>query len=194
MKSIEESLGRLRAEYVDYLLLHEVRPAEVTDELLEALAQLRGEERLHRIGLATSVASAAQVMSDRPESFDAVQVSHYRGAFQPAFAGERLVVTHGCVGSGIPLIGSPEFRRIAGGASNAEMNRMLEDPRQAPDLLLAAGLQANKGGLVLVASSRPERLRRLAEVATSAEMTAVAAQLNACFFELFATMTATGHD
>lgn len=193
--SIEESLRRLRTEYVDFLLLHEVQPGDVTQELLEALARLRAEARLLGIGLGTSVESSAQLLNERPDFFDMVQVTQYWGAFRPSLAEDHLLLTHGCIGSGMQLIESPEFRRVsAADVSLAEMSRVLTNPRQAPDLLLAAGLQANRSGMVLVASSRPERLRHLVGVATSSELDALAAQLNGCLRQLSNTMRVPGHD
>jgi len=46
-----------------------------------------------------------------------------------------------------------------------EIGRDLKDPKGLADLLLGAAFAANPGGLVLVASNRPERLRRAAAVA-----------------------------
>jgi hypothetical protein len=180
--SVEESLTSLRTDHVDFLLLHEVQPPDITDELLEALAHLRTDGRLRSIGLGTSVEASVQILRERPACLDMIQVSHYWGAFGPTLAGEHLVLTHGCIRAGLGIIESPEFRRVAMAAGSlAELNRLLSDPRKAPELLIAAGVEACPGGMVLVSSSNPARLRHLAEVAKSDQFGPLVAQLNGCF-------------
>ncbi|HRO02984.1 MAG TPA: aldo/keto reductase, partial [Terricaulis sp.] len=51
--SVEESLRALKTDRLDALLLHEIQPAHVTDELKRALQQLKASGKALRIGLAT---------------------------------------------------------------------------------------------------------------------------------------------
>src|SRR5205823_202988 len=60
-RSIEKSLAKLKTDYIDLLLLHEVRPQDVSDELLDKLQKLVRQGKVRRLGIGTSVESMKQI-------------------------------------------------------------------------------------------------------------------------------------
>lgn len=104
--SLEGSLRRLRTTHVDLFLLHDVRAADVGDELLAELEAIvrRGDARA--TGVATAWAEAATLV-ERGAAFPGV-VQTSAAPEPPALAGRRLILHSALAGrSGSP----PELLR-----------------------------------------------------------------------------------
>jgi aryl-alcohol dehydrogenase-like predicted oxidoreductase len=93
--SLETSLRELRVDSVDILLLHELRPADASEELLDFLESAVGEGKVHSFGLATDRDSTAAILRERPRLARVVQVAHT--AVDPPLA--RLGA-----GPGVPIL------------------------------------------------------------------------------------------
>jgi len=165
--SVEESLRRLRTDYVDILLLHEARIADISEELLALLARFKAEGKVRRIGLGTSLESIAAIHARFPDAFD---------VYQHAWAAERgdaqlypgkLTIFHRSIMGVMDEVqhmlheNEPFRRRV-----EAEAGLRGADSEALALLLLSASLSANPHGLTLFASRQAERIRRYSEAAT----------------------------
>lgn len=169
--SIEESLTRLRTSRVDWLLLHEVNPENLSPELLGALDHACIGGLLGGLGIGTSVAASCAIQGGHDSLFRMVQVEHFWGAFTPALKASPLLVTHRALRSGMDLLKQPGFRQwLELRGWSGRFGYLLETPAKAADLLVAAALRNPAPSLVLVSSSRPERIRHFADVARSGEL------------------------
>lgn len=74
-QSVETSLAALGTDRLDALLLHEIEPDHVTDELKRALEALKQSGKVLRVGLATNDAATAAIAAAHPELCAVVQVA-----------------------------------------------------------------------------------------------------------------------
>jgi D-threo-aldose 1-dehydrogenase len=169
--SLEQSLRALGVDRLDLFLLHDCAPSDWLDESLRAgLADIVARGQAKRVGTATGYAETCELFErtfDRPTvvQFDdgaaAAHAREFRGRF-----GFDEIVTHGAFRSGFDEL----WRRLSGDASLAqEWGGALDvDVRSADSLAaltLAALLDANPAGVVLVSSGSEQRIRAHARVA-----------------------------
>lgn len=74
-QSVEASLAALGTDRLDALLLHEVEPDHITDELKHALESLKQSGKVLQVGLATNDAATAAIAAAHPELGAVVQVA-----------------------------------------------------------------------------------------------------------------------
>jgi D-threo-aldose 1-dehydrogenase len=74
-RSFEQSLTALRTDRLDALLLHEIEPASVTDELKRTMEDLQRSGKALRIGIATSNEASAAIVSEHPDLCEVVQLA-----------------------------------------------------------------------------------------------------------------------
>ncbi|WP_428425513.1 aldo/keto reductase [Methylibium sp.] len=191
--SVAESLRRLRTDYVDALLLHEVLPEQVDDDLLSTLQTLRSQQRARAIGTGTSVESTVEIVARHPGAFSWLQMNHYWGAFVPGLrAHDCRLVTHRSLRTGKRLIQSAEFKQaLATDASLHALHRALADPGHGPLLLLRAGLLQNAQGRLLVSTTRADRLEQFVVTARDSTVDPLAVQLNEQLTRLSSTLRVT---
>jgi aryl-alcohol dehydrogenase-like predicted oxidoreductase len=177
--SLNESLRRLQTDYVDLLLLHEVRISDLTDELLAVLDKLRQHGAFRALGLATDPADINEIAQLHPGIFDVFQcpwsVLDWR---QKLPSGARFIVTHrALLRAFVPL-------KIWLHADSAARSRIeiataqdLKDDRILSRLLIGAALAANSTGIVLVSSRRKKRVIENSGVAQDDRIIAAGAKL-----------------
>jgi aryl-alcohol dehydrogenase-like predicted oxidoreductase len=73
--SVTDSLRRLRTDYLDLLLLHEVSPDQLTGELLSLLERLRQKGLLRALGTGTSYERTLAIRAEHRTFFDVWQYS-----------------------------------------------------------------------------------------------------------------------
>jgi len=179
--SLAESLRRLQTDYVDLLLLHEVRLHDVTDELLAVLARHRQQGAFRALGLATEPEDIAEISRAHPEVFEVFQcrwsVLDWR---QQIPSGARLVITHrSLLRAFSPLrrwLTADSAARIRLEASTAED---LSNDKTLSRLLIGAALAANPNGIVLVASRQRKRVVDNSSVIDDAKIIAAGARFAA---------------
>lgn len=172
--SLETSLRELRVETVDFLLLHECRPADLESEgLLEFLEQAVREGKIRHFGLATNRESTGYALSRRAELASVVQLAH--SVVEPSLArlplDGRPVITHSAVRLGLP----PLLELMRDQARRTQWSRALAiDCAQSGGLarlLLAEALLSNAGGVVLFSSTHEDTVRGNTALVGGAELT-----------------------
>ncbi len=172
--SLETSLRELRVETVDFLLLHECRPADLqTEGLLEFLQQAVREGKIRHFGLATDAQSTGYALSRRAEFARVVQLAH--SVAGPSLArlplAGRPVITHSAVRLGLAplleLMRDESRRRHWSRALAVDCSQSSELAR----LLLAEALLSNARGVVLFSSTDEDRIRGNTALVGGSELT-----------------------
>lgn len=172
-RSLDASLRALRTDRVEALLLHEIAPNQVSDELLGVLQNLKREGKAAAIGLATSADAASVLLREHPSLFDVVQLPY--GAATPA--GVPIIV-HSVLASNIDAM-SNRLAQDAAAARRFEDRTGVAagDRRALGELLLREALWRHAGGTVLFSSTRVETIRRNARLAPAISETPFTAEL-----------------
>ncbi len=176
--SLDESLRRLGDERVEALLLHEITPSEVTEEVERFLEDARASGKIGTFGIATSTA-ATQAIVDRTPSVAPVVQSGW-GVFDNRLVddGRRLWITHRPLQRAhARLKALVSADRAAAGRLSAEVGRDVGDPECLAEVLLAAALANNPTGIVLVSSRRTERVRRFGAIQGNSDLIAAGSRL-----------------
>lgn len=184
--SVHESLRRLGTTRIDHLLLHEVQASDIDDGLLVTLQALQQRGLVGQLGLGTTVAHSVAILAQHGHAFGRVQTSHYWGAFTPSLAipGRRLL-THRCLRAGLQVAQSPGMQaQLTHHPSAASVLPLLTDRACLPELLVTAGLRATAGGVLLLSSSDPARVRDFARWTAAPRWAAEADVLNDCLRQL----------
>jgi len=93
--SVEESLKKLKTDYVDVFLLHRPSPLIQADEIAEAVGKLKSEGKIIDFGLSNFTSSQTELIRQKTEvSFNQVQFSATH--FEPMIDGSLdYMQTHG---------------------------------------------------------------------------------------------------
>jgi D-threo-aldose 1-dehydrogenase len=167
--SLETSLRELRTETVDFVLLHECRPADLSSGLLEFLEQAVREGKARHFGVATDRESTDAILRGHPAFARVVQVRHTVLDRPLAVPAGIPVLTHSAVapllGPLVDAMGDPGRRARWSEALGLDCGRAELLAR----LLLAGSLRANPGGVVLFSSTDEGRIRSNATLADGQE-------------------------
>jgi D-threo-aldose 1-dehydrogenase len=167
--SLEASLRALQTDHLDALLLHECGPADVTDDLLRALEDLKLAGKILTAGTATSVECTAAIARSHPRAFAIWQFpcSIWERTFARvnAPAGGKTI-THSILGARFQVL----CRKIAEDASfRAQISSALDldaaDRAALARLFLQEALSTNAGGVVLVSSTNTANIAANARAA-----------------------------
>lgn len=169
--SLERSLrllGRL-----DRLLLHEARADDVTDEMLAVLASALAQGDVGQVGVATANAETAPVLARAPGLFTVAHVAVGPFADVVDLPAGLTVVGHGVFGPGAAALTRLAAQLTAENVgSGVRWQAATAGTRWEGQQGLATALVARAAALpvsdVIVASSKPERLARLYELASGA--------------------------
>jgi aryl-alcohol dehydrogenase-like predicted oxidoreductase len=164
--SLETSLRELRTDYLDLLLLHEVRPPDLSDDLLGFLEDRVRDGTVRAFGIATVPDASRAIAAARPEFAGVVQLEN--SVTVPTLERmpellRRRVITHSS------LHGLGEVRRRARG----------REPGELADLMLAWALASNPDGTVLFSSRDPDHIRRNAALGLTPDLAERARRLAA---------------
>lgn len=172
-QSVAESLRELGTDYLDVLLLHEITPADVTDELRRYLEDGVSSGMFLSYGTGSYRHQAEAVVSACPDLCAMVQTSWTAGDADLALEPHSpLISTHGAVRPVDTLLarlkGDDRLRQRLSEIAEADLG----DKRQLGNLMLAAAIANNPDGIVLVSTTRADRIaanRRIAEDAALIE-------------------------
>jgi len=160
-RSLGESLGFLRTDYLDAWLLHMVSLDDLTDELLAFLIGRRTAGVVGAFGLATTRQETARILAAFPGIFDVVQYS-WSVLDDPleSDGGNPFLITHRSLMRAYrPLLDWFAADVKARDRLSASAGVDLADPRQLSSALVGAAVAVNPNGIALVASRSPARTR-----------------------------------
>lgn len=156
-RSLEKSLRKLRTDYVDILVLHEVHRDDITDELLGRLHSFVQEGKVRRLGIGTSVESMQEIGRAGLE-FDVYQRSWSLLVPDENLFADRYQIFHGAI------LGAIEALRRRMNADAEARLRVREIcglecrfPEDLAKVLLLSAVSANPRGIVLFSSRVPAR-------------------------------------
>jgi D-threo-aldose 1-dehydrogenase len=184
--SVEASLNKLGTDHVDLLLLHDCRPDDVTEDLVELLDDCIRRGLTRATGIATGVGATAALL-ERERSFPSVIQIPFsvldggRSPFPPA-------IVHSVLAQDLP-----RMRKVlsVADARAARWSRTIgvdcSDAGSIAQFVLACALDVSANRIVLFSSQHPERVRANAEVLSRPPLTpdlraalaAMRAELNA---------------
>ncbi|MBB4365097.1 aryl-alcohol dehydrogenase-like predicted oxidoreductase [Bradyrhizobium sp. CIR18] len=171
-RSIEKSLTKLKTDYIDLLLLHEVRPQDVSDELLDKLQKLVHQGKVRRLGIGTSVESMKQIKAAGLDVEVYQRPWSVRVADEDLFA-DRYQIFHGSILGAMEVV-HEKLR------TDARSKQRLQDlcrieigsPDDIAKVLLLAAIAANPRGLVLFSSRARRRVASYLQFAQSVDIQA----------------------
>jgi len=156
--SVAGSLRRLRTDHVDLLLLHEVSPDDLTDELLFLLETLRRKGFVRALGTGTSYEKTLAIRALHPAFFDVWQYSwSVLDVKQQQPVG--FTITHRAIQRALAPLGNwlrgdaTRTRRLsdATGVDLAAGNNL-------GDVLIGAAMANNPDGITLLSSRQKSRV------------------------------------
>jgi D-threo-aldose 1-dehydrogenase len=161
--SIETSLRELKTNYLDILLLHEVKPADLDDpQVLALLRNLQSEGKIREFGIATGIEETLQIAETRPAFSRVMQVPSSiwdANVTRLPAKPNSLIVTHSCFGKTLHEL---RHRLSTDSAFAQRWTSVLQisssDTAAMAQLLLAHALRANSTGIVLFSSSDPSNI------------------------------------
>jgi aryl-alcohol dehydrogenase-like predicted oxidoreductase len=168
-RSVETSLRALRTDYLDVLLLHECELSDaVRPETLSLLEGLLAAGKVRAFGIAAGFPQTRAILAAAPDRFAVAQFpsdvfSQNERRLPPAWRG--LTITHSILKGGLERL---REQVLADPARAAEWRRRFETPAEDADAyagLLLKDALASHEGLVLFATSRPERIAAAVEAA-----------------------------
>jgi hypothetical protein len=152
--SLEDSLRRLKTEWIDVLLLHEPTSGNLTPELIRELDRLVSSGRVRLLGTGTQEPAEHSVRYG-----DVWQHRYAPGDALPACSGLRVV--HGVLRHGLPLLRTAIAAHPAtASALSSRYGFDFLDPDAHPAILATLALAADPRSLLLVSSRHPLRIRR----------------------------------
>jgi aryl-alcohol dehydrogenase-like predicted oxidoreductase len=175
--SLEDSLRSLRTDHVDLLLFHDIHPADVTDEVLRSAEDLQRAGKALEFGIATDAGPAHDIARQWPQLCRVVQTSWSPFSNAPPPRSDTLITYRILQPHLKPLLAllahDPEARERANSIAKAD----LLQPGALAEVLLAGALADNPSGIVLVSTSRPERMGDYARIQNDTQLLGRAAAL-----------------
>ncbi|WP_426042975.1 aldo/keto reductase [Brevundimonas sp. TWP2-3-4b1] len=170
---LHQSLRELGVLKIDIYLLHNVRPADITTDLVNLLLAKKNDGYIGEIGLGSSYVDCELIASQWPELASVLQFPDR----EADHISSRFCITHGAIQHGLHHI--RKWR-----AENEEAARNLSpkvgidlfDDDEIASALLGYALSRNEGGIVLFSSTRPSRVKRLAAAASDVGFLSAACQ------------------
>jgi aryl-alcohol dehydrogenase-like predicted oxidoreductase len=175
--SVTDSLRRLRTDYLDLLLLHEVSLGQLTSELLSLLGGLRQKGLIRALGTGTSYERTLAIRTEHRTFFDVWQYSwsvldvDQQGPME-------FTITHRAIQRAlIPLRDwlhkYPARMRRLSDATGVDLS--VGD--NLGDVLLGAAMANNPGGITLVSSRQKGRIEANARLLSDENFVGVGQQL-----------------
>lgn len=165
-RSLDDTLRRLRTDYLDIFLLHEAELVDISDELLAFLQSARQAGKVRAIGVGSERERIEPIAKALPDAFDVYQYSwDALDRRDPLIADDTFSVLHRAI-----LFAADQMLawrhsdpgRLARASAAADCD--LADEGELARVLLGASISVNAGGLTLLGSRNPDRARAAAAV------------------------------
>jgi len=184
LASVERSLGKLRTDYVDILLIHDAGP-EIweTDETFDALLQLVRQGKVRFFGVAADTATFSAWRGPERRSIDIAQFPFslfdqraQQVIFETARADHLGTVAYqpfGGGGTNLPLLRQKLADLIATRAATTELRKKLENPdvEVLADVCISAVIRAGTVHVVLCSMVEERYIQANVNAAASTRFT-----------------------
>ncbi|MEY4979982.1 MAG: hypothetical protein RLZZ352_2252 [Pseudomonadota bacterium] len=182
--SVDESFRELKTDYIDLLLLHEITPEQVSDELYSYVQSLVNSGRIHAFGVGSYRHEAERVVHQCPNLARIVQTSWSVGD-KPLLLEPHTPfrITHGSIRKFQDIQNWLVSNKKLRDTLSKNIGYDLSNPDTLGDLMMAAALSENRSGIVLVSSTKINRLRRHAEISTNESLITAGSKFNSLFSE-----------
>jgi aryl-alcohol dehydrogenase-like predicted oxidoreductase len=157
-RSLEKSLIKLKTDYIDILLLHEVSIEDMSDELLTKLQRLVSAGKVRRLGIGTTIRNATEIRNGGYD-FEFYQRTWSILIPDEDLFADRYQILHGSIASGLGAIGEKLRTDAVLRSRLQELSRL--EFRSTDDIakvLLLAAVSANPRGLALFSSRVRSRI------------------------------------
>jgi len=167
--SLNTSLRELQVDHLDALLLHEIEPQHVTDDLRWTLETLQRDGKFEAYGIATSIEHTLPLLTDYPDLCGIVQVSAaWLDAGRPAPPDSTLII-HSVLGERLSrafaaINANPDAQLRFTQATGADA----QDRAALAGLMLQSACRRNPNGVTLFSSASREHVVRNAAVLAKA--------------------------
>ncbi|QAU48754.1 aldo/keto reductase [Bradyrhizobium guangzhouense] len=167
-RSIEKSLSKLKTDYIDLLLLHEVRAQDISDELLKKLQSLVHQGKVRRLGIGTSVESMKQIRATG-RNFEVYQRPWSVLASDENLFADRYQIFHGSILGAMEAVGEKLRMDVHARQRLQELCSLeIGSSDDIAKVLLLAAIAANPRGLVLFSSRAQDRVASYLKFAQNA--------------------------
>jgi aryl-alcohol dehydrogenase-like predicted oxidoreductase len=173
-QSLHDSLRKLRTDYIDVWLLHEVAPEQMTVELIDFLENTKRQGLIREYGTATTPRNTIAIRSGWLASGRIVQIpnSVFENTLE-AFPNRDItaIITHSALGAGYRVL-TEKMRsdRELRSAWSRELGIDCGDLSQVGTLLLAAAMKENSTGVVLFSSLHEEKIHQNGRLLSEAKL------------------------
>ncbi len=163
--SLERSLRQLQTSYIDFYLMHEIAAAQVSPELIEFLQEAKDRGSIRDYGPASSASDAVKIAA-APDGCTVFQFpSNLLGENVASFPPQVIKITHSAVRP-VTERWNELFSRDPALLQtwSKQLDENCSDSAVLANLLLAAALEENPGGIVLFSSLNPKNIQRNAQL------------------------------
>lgn len=166
VSSVEQSLRALKTDRLDALLLHEIEPASICDEMKRTLETLTASGKALRVGIATSTEASAAIAASHPDLCSVVQLATPPvGARAGAIGG--VTIRHSVLGSRLQRFAQAlDADKARAARFTAETGCSPRDTSALARLLLK---EASRDCMVLFSSSKAENIIANAALLSAAD-------------------------
>lgn len=191
--SLESSLRKLDTDHIDFFLLHECQPGQLSHAVVDLLEALVAEGKIGRWGLGSGRGASRAILEGWPHFNGVAQIPDHLLRPDTAWFSNQAappLFTHGVLQA--PLR-DPTVQPTLTALLARWAERTGQDPTRSGllgELLLLGGLLNNPSGCVLFSTSRPERIRTLGQVV--GQLPRLGPALEELLEELLAELTLDG--
>ncbi|WP_174300657.1 aldo/keto reductase [Caulobacter sp. S45] len=162
--SVEASLQELRTDYLDILLLHDLDPADLTDDLLDTVQTLQREGKARHVGIATDPPQTRSLVQRKETPTELVQFAS--SVWNDNLSSIRALTDaplaiHSAMGTRFRAL-AQRLKTMPDRASvwSQRLGMNVAEPAVLAELFLGHALASNPGGLVLFSSVNAQHVKR----------------------------------
>jgi D-threo-aldose 1-dehydrogenase len=157
--SLQTSLRELRLDRLDLFLLHEIELENLSEELKRELERAVKDGSVGAWGIGSDRHKIDRIIEHAPTWAGILQFEWSILSRESPSYSNAFVITHRALSTAYGELRSLLLDQELHRSWSNEIGMDLSDERTLSILMLGAALEANRGGIVLFSSNRPDRIR-----------------------------------